>query len=207
MSKSKRNTVDPTDIMESYGADTARWFMLSDSPPDRDVIWTEESVAGAYRFVQRVWRLVDDAVALAPVVPAAGAAALNETSDAAVALRKVAHRTLAAVEDSIAGLRFNVAVARSTSWPTRSPRRWRPSVSRRPDAADRALGAAIREALDMLVEMMAPMMPHLAEECWAALGHDGSGGDARRGPRSTAACSSRTRSPCRSRSTARSAAN
>src|SRR5205807_8481332 len=60
MSKSKRNTVDPDDIIGSYGADTARWFMLSDSPPDRDVIWTEEGVQGAGRFVQRLWRLVHE---------------------------------------------------------------------------------------------------------------------------------------------------
>ena len=56
MSKSKRNTVDPDDIIASYGADTARWFVLSDSPPDRDVIWTEAGVEGAHRFVQRLWR-------------------------------------------------------------------------------------------------------------------------------------------------------
>ncbi len=112
MSKSKRNTIDPSDIMESYGADTARWFMLSDSPPDRDVIWTEESVAGAYRFVQRVWRLIgewSEEKAAAPA-PAAGA---NEANPAALALRKSAHRALAASEDAIRGLRFNVAVART----------------------------------------------------------------------------------------------
>ena len=171
MSKSKRNTIDPTDIMASYGADTARWFMLSDSPPERDVIWTEESVAGAFRFVQRVWRLVNDAVALAPVVPAADAAALNETSDAAVALRKVAHRTLAAVEDSIAGLRFNVAVARIYELANAIGAALATLGQQGPDAADRALGAATRTALEMLIEMMAPMMPHLAEECWMALGH------------------------------------
>ena len=61
MSKSKKNVVDPDDIIASYGADTARWFMLSDSPPDRDVIWTEAGVEGAHRFVQRVWRLVSEA--------------------------------------------------------------------------------------------------------------------------------------------------
>src|SRR5690606_36017717 len=60
MSKSKKNVVDPDDIIASYGADTARWFMLSDSPPDRDVIWTESGVEGAYRFVQRVWRLISE---------------------------------------------------------------------------------------------------------------------------------------------------
>ena len=80
MSKSKRNTIDPSDIMTSYGADTARWFMLSDSPPDRDVIWTEESVAGAARFLQRVWRLIGEAMALQPVVPPAGSAPLAEVS-------------------------------------------------------------------------------------------------------------------------------
>ena len=68
MSKSRRNTVDPTDILETYGADTARWFMLSDSPPDRDVIWTEDGVAGAHRFVQRIWRLVGEAAQLEPAV-------------------------------------------------------------------------------------------------------------------------------------------
>ena len=109
MSKSKRNTVDPADIMESYGADTARWFMLSDSPPERDVIWTEESVAGAYRFVQRVWRLVEDWRAEAG---AAGAAAAAPAGEPRHALRRAAHRALADVEEAIHGLRFNVAVAK-----------------------------------------------------------------------------------------------
>src|SRR5215203_306158 len=103
MSKSKKNTVDPDDIIGSYGADTARWFMLSDSPPERDVIWTEEGVQGASRFVQRVWRLVNEVAAL-------GSAAAPSRDDHPV--RRAAHKTLAAVEESIEGLRFNVAVAR-----------------------------------------------------------------------------------------------
>src|SRR5262249_48967729 len=108
MSKSKRNTVDPTDILASYGADTARWFMLSDSPPDRDVIWTEEGVAGAFRFVQRIWRVVNDG---ADAVRDADQEATG-TSESATALRKAAHRALATAEENIRGLRFNVAVAR-----------------------------------------------------------------------------------------------
>jgi leucyl-tRNA synthetase len=157
--------------MSTYGADTARWFMLSDSPPDRDVIWTEESVAGAARFLQRVWRLVSEAVALQPVVPRAGTSPIGEASEDAAALRKVAHRTLAAVDEAIVGLRFNVAVAKIYELANAIGAALAILPQQRQDAADHALGAAVREALEMIVTMMAPMMPHLAEECWAALGH------------------------------------
>ena len=168
MSKSKRNTVDPSDIMESYGADTARWFMLSDSPPDRDVIWTEESVAGAYRFVQRVWRLVGEwCEERANAAPAGAPAGTNEASPAALALRKSAHRALAAAEDAIQGLRFNVAVARIYELTNAI------AAAVAASQKDAMLRQAIDEALRILVLMMAPMMPHLAEECWSVLGRDG----------------------------------
>jgi leucyl-tRNA synthetase len=154
MSKSRRNTVDPTDIMDAYGADTARWFVLSDSPPERDVIWTEDGVAGAYRFVQRVWRLAGE------IADAKGKGSGDEAE--AAALRKQAHRTLKAVEESIEGLRFNVAVARIYEL-----------VNAIASAAPRLAGTpALREALAILIQVMAPMAPHLAEECWAALGHN-----------------------------------
>ena len=165
MSKSKRNTVDPSDIMESYGADTARWFMLSDSPPDRDVIWTEESVAGAYRFVQRIWRLVGEWSE-----EKANTAARRPPDTAnpeALALRKSAHAALAAAEDAIKGLRFNVAVAKIYELTNAI------AAAQGAPAKDAMVRAAIAEALDLLVLMMAPMMPHLAEECWLTLGHDG----------------------------------
>jgi leucyl-tRNA synthetase len=157
MSKSRRNTVDPTDIIRSYGADTARWFMLSDSPPDRDVIWTEEGVAGAHRFVQRVWRLVSEWVE-AP--RSSGTAA---TSAEALALRKAAHRAVVAVEENIRGLRFNVAVARIYELVN--------AIAAAKASTGQELASAIDEALELLIHIMAPMMPHLAEECWAALGH------------------------------------
>jgi leucyl-tRNA synthetase len=162
MSKSKRNTVDPSDIIDSYGADTARWFMLSDSPPERDVIWTEEGVAGAHRFVQRVWRMVSEA---APGLPPPGAPPAEGSDEAAAALRKAAHRALADVGAQIEALRFNVAVARIYELAN--------AIAAAAPAAgeSRALGGARREALELLVQMMAPMMPHLAEECWRALGH------------------------------------
>ena len=108
MSKSKRNTVDPDDIIGSYGADVARWFMLSDSPPERDVNWTEKGVQGAWRFAQRLWRLVGEAAEIARAAPAARPA---HFSPAALALRKATHQALAKVTDDIEKLHFNVCVA------------------------------------------------------------------------------------------------
>src|SRR4051794_14715521 len=102
MSKSKKNVVDPDDIIADYGADTARWFMLSDSPPERDVIWTEEGVQGAGRFVQRIWRLVGEILELTSPVATATAFGADATS-----IRKAAHRALAAVEGDIERLAFN----------------------------------------------------------------------------------------------------
>jgi leucyl-tRNA synthetase len=164
MSKSKRNTVDPDDIIGNYGADTARWFMLSDSPPERDVIWTEEGVQGAWRFMQRLWRLVGEAAEVAatadaPRPPAFGAAAL--------ALRKAAHRALAHASEDVERLRFNVCVAHIYEF-FNAFQASLGSVETEPTADYRW---AVREAIDILVRLFHPMMPHLAEECWAVLGH------------------------------------
>ncbi len=167
MSKSKRNTVDPDDILSTFGADTARWFMLSDSPPDRDVIWTEEGVQGAYRFVQRLWRLTND---LAELAAPANAARPSDFSAAAEGVRKAAHGALARVSEDIARLRFNRCVAHIyelANTLTASTTGLRASGAK--ISAD--LAYAVREAGDILIRIAAPMMPHLAEECWAALGH------------------------------------
>jgi leucyl-tRNA synthetase len=167
MSKSKKNTVDPDDIIASYGADTARWFMLSDSPPERDVIWTEEGVQGAARFVQRVWRLV---LELAERTQAHGEA-VGGNSESAVAARKAAHRALTAVEENIEALRFNVAVAKIYEL-TNTLQALLNDV-KSIEAAPPELASALREAAEILVRLLAPMMPHLAEECWQALGCKG----------------------------------
>lgn len=157
MSKSKKNVVDPDDIIASYGADTARWFMLSDSPPERDVIWTEEGVQGAARFVQRVWRLVH------------GAAAANGEGGATdLVLRKAAHKALAAVGEDVERLRFNRCVAHIYTLANALDEGLRTGASR----------AATGEAARILVQLIAPMMPHLAEECWRVLGQTGLVADA-----------------------------
>jgi leucyl-tRNA synthetase len=165
MSKSKRNTVDPDDIIAAYGADTARWFMLSDSPPERDVIWTEEGVQGAWRLVQRLWRLVNEAGAVAAPANAAPPPSFGEP---ALTLRKAAHRALARVTEDIERLRFNVAIAHIYEF-ANALQASLGSLEAEP-AADYRFAA--REAADILVRLFHPMMPHLAEECWAALGHE-----------------------------------
>ncbi|MFT0892786.1 leucine--tRNA ligase [Pseudochelatococcus sp. G4_1912] len=163
MSKSKKNVIDPDEIIETFGADTARWFMLSDSPPERDVIWTEEGVQGAHRFVQRLWRLVQEAANL-------------KATDGVVdeqgvqTLRKVAHRTLIGVEESIDRLRFNRAVAQIYELANALQDVLVPA---RKAGASAALKAAAHEAASFLAQTAAPMMPHLAEECWKVLGHEG----------------------------------
>jgi leucyl-tRNA synthetase len=165
MSKSKRNTVGLDEIAGSAGADVARWFMLSDSPPERDVIWTEEGVQGAWRFVQRLWRLVGDAADIA--VPA-NAPRPASFGDAAMALRKAAHGALAKVSEDIDKLRFNRCVAHIYEFANA----FQASLGEQEKAPPPDYFWAVREAADILVRLFHPMMPHLAEECWLALGHN-----------------------------------
>jgi leucyl-tRNA synthetase len=165
MSKSKKNVVDPDDIIASYGADTARWFMLSDSPPERDVIWTEAGVEGAHRFVQRVWRLISETSAeLSGIAPQAA------SDGEAGALSKAAHKALKAVGEDIGRLGFNKAVARIYELVNAMQA---PFAAVAAGKASPELRSAAREAVDILIVMIAPMMPHLAEESWAALGGEG----------------------------------
>ena len=165
MSKSKKNVVDPDDIIASYGADTARWFMLSDSPPERDVIWTEAGVEGAHRFVQRLWRLIGEAgPALSGAKPVAG------SDGAALAVSRAAHKTVAAVGADLEKLGFNKAVARLYELTNTLAQ---PLQAAANGEADAALLGALRQATGFLVLMIAPMMPHLAEECWKAIGGEG----------------------------------
>ncbi len=145
MSKSKKNVVDPDTIMARHGADAVRWFMLSDSPPERDLPWSEAGIEGCSRFVQRLWRLF--------------AAPLSGSGDQDAALERKTHQTIAAVAADIEALSFNKAVARIYEL-AGATEKAAPSASR--DAAVRAL-----------ILLVAPMMPHLAEEAWARRGEAG----------------------------------
>lgn len=149
MSKSKRNTVDPEPILAKYGADAVRWFMLSDSPPERDLEWSEGGIEGASRFVQRVWRLANDSKAA-------------EGEDES--LKRKVHRTIAAVGEAIEALQFNKAVAQLYELTT---------------AIEKAGASRSRnEAIRALILLVAPGAPHLAEECWAAIDGTGMVADA-----------------------------
>ena len=150
MSKSKKNTVDPAPIVDRYGADAVRWFMLSDSPPERDLEWSEASIEGAARFVQRVWRLVG---------AAGGGGSSGDPS-----IGKRVHRATAAIGMAIEGLQFNKAVA---------------AAYELVGAIEKATPSASRDdAIRTLVRLISPMAPHLAEECWAQLGNEGLVADA-----------------------------
>ncbi len=151
MSKSKRNVVDPDEIIATYGADTARWFMLSDSPPERDVIWTDAGIEGAWRFVQRVWRVVGQVSNL----DASGKLIPDD-------LTRNAHRTLDKVGKMIADLRFNNAVAQIYSLLN--------AIEKSANNSNQHHSPAIVDATKIIVQLFAPMMPHLAEECWKKLG-------------------------------------
>ena len=144
MSKSKKNVVDPDGIIDQYGADAVRWFMLSDSPPERDLEWSESGIEGCWRFVQRLWRI---------------ATAVRTGGDRDVMLDKLVHKTIAGVTSDIDALAFNKAVARLYALA---------------NAIEKAKpGASRDEAARTIVLLVSPMLPHIAEEIWAQWGEGG----------------------------------
>ncbi len=163
VSKSKRNGINLQTYVNEFGADVLRWFVLSDSPPERDVEWTAAGVEGSWRFMQRVWGLVDGHGHAAPKPGDAAPAEAN--AGEALALRRLAHRTIAAVTDGIEGFRFNTSVARCYELVN--------AVAKARDAADPGLVWARGEALRILALLLQPFVPHLAEECWVKLGQAG----------------------------------
>jgi len=157
MSKSKKNTVDPDNIIAMFGADTARWFVLSDSPPERDVEWTQSGAEGAGRFVQRVWGVFNVLSDAARDAQAAG-------SDEATALRRASHKAVHAIDRAIEEFRFNSAIATVHEWV---------SSLKKAEQGGGDLLAARLEGASMLARCLVPFMPHLAEECWTMIGGEG----------------------------------
>ena len=160
MSKSKRNTIDPEAIIATYGADTARWFMLSDSPPEREMEWTDAGIEGAWRFTQRLWRQLSESIA---TLPAVGAPQPESFDDAAQALRRICHKAIAAVSSDIEAFHFNKAVARLYQFSNEIAAF---------EQSTPAAGWALREAWESMARLLSRMMPHLAEEMWQLLGHE-----------------------------------
>ena len=153
MSKSKKNLVGLEDIVASYGADTARLFLLSDSPPERDLEWTEAGVEGTWRYVNRLFRLIyEHRDRLAPIGTQTG-----DTGET----RRLVHKTIASVTEDLEQFRFNRGVARL-----------RELSNHLEGVAGSVDGAVLREALEVLATLIGPMMPHLAEELWRLMGHD-----------------------------------
>jgi leucyl-tRNA synthetase len=150
MSKSKKNVVDPATIISEYGADTARWFVLSDSPPERDVEWTAAGAEAAHKHLSRVWRLVTD------IAEGTGA----DAPEADEALLREMHKTIHDVSAGVESFGFNAAIARLYAFTNTL-------------AKSQAGAAAKRQAATALVQLMAPMTPHLSEELWHRLGHEG----------------------------------
>jgi len=149
MSKSKNNVVDPMTIIADYGADTARWFVLSDSPPERDVEWTAAGAEAAHKHLARVWRLAADI-----------ARAEDTANDADEALLREMHKTIRDVTLGIESFGFNAAIARLYAFTA--------TLAKSTAGAD-----ARRQAARTLAQLMSPMTPHLAEDIWATLGGEG----------------------------------
>jgi leucyl-tRNA synthetase len=161
MSKSKRNVVGLDAVVDTYGADTARFYLLSDSPPERDLEWTETGIEGIWRYVNRLWRMVSEP----PVaLPPPGAPVPTSLSTPVAAIRRATHKTIAAVTDDLDKFRFNRAVARI--------RELTNELDELP-VAEPGAPEVLREGLETLAHLIGPMMPHLAEEMWQELGGSG----------------------------------
>lgn len=156
MSKSKKNVVDPGKIIDSYGADTARLFMLSDSPPERDIEWSEAGIEGAWRYIGKLWRSVVDAD-----LPPAGAPVAGALDPRTLGVRQLIHRTIRDFSRDVESFHFNRAVARARE------------LSNALDTLEKNAAAAtvLREGLETLVRLLNPMLPHITEELWERLGH------------------------------------
>ncbi len=162
MSKSKKNVIDPDGLINRYGADTARLFTLFASPPEKDLEWNEQGVEGCFRFLNRVWRLVSENLS---IVDDAGEVAIESLSPAAKDLRRQVHRTIKKVTEDVDGsFHFNTAIAAVMEL-----------VNAITAFVDKEAAAeALREAIETVVRLLSPFVPHICEELWQHLGHEDS---------------------------------
>ncbi|MGH7166731.1 MAG: leucine--tRNA ligase, partial [Nitrospiraceae bacterium] len=168
MSKSKKNIVDPEHLIEAYGADTARLFSLFAAPPEKDLEWSESGVEGCARFLNRVWRLLQEVLSAEGRVLSAGRAKTEALPARALEIRRLTHRTIRKVtEDIEREFQFNTAIAALMELVNGL---YKFSAEREP-GTDPAETAALREAAETLVLLLAPFAPHLAEELWEAIGN------------------------------------
>jgi leucyl-tRNA synthetase len=160
MSKSKKNVVDPEEIISTYGADTARLFMLSDSPPDRDLDWTDSGIDGAWRYVNRLWRMMTE---LKVPLAESGAPQPENFTKAVNEVHRAIHKTVAAVSNDLDKFHFNKAVARI---------RELTNALDTLDGNEAGADWVLRQGFETIICLIGPMMPHIAEELWQQLGHD-----------------------------------
>jgi leucyl-tRNA synthetase len=162
MSKSKKNIIDPQNIVETYGADTARWFILSDTPPERDIQWTDKGVEASSKFIQKAWKLINDGKSK---LPKNNQNLPKKFSSEAIEIRKVTHRAISDVTDALNNLRFNRAIAHLYELSNQI----QIIFSENNKYNDISALYAKRECLETYCQLFSPMAPHLAEECWKIL--------------------------------------
>ncbi|MCD7896609.1 MAG: leucine--tRNA ligase [Planctomycetaceae bacterium] len=161
ISKSKLNIVDPDAIMDRFGADTVRLYMLSDSPPDRMQIWTEDGINGAWRTINRLWRLVMESL---PKIAPKGTPLPADLDEANRALRRKTHQCVKKITDSIeGGYQFNTAIARTNEL-----------LNQLRSSRDEAHPVVLRETLEVIIVCLSPIIPHFADECWSRMGNENS---------------------------------
>jgi leucyl-tRNA synthetase len=163
MSKSHKNVVDPEAIIDAYGADTMRMFIVSDSPPERDLDWTEFGVDGAWRYLNRLWRMVTESELTSPSTEIPQDATTDAAPVALLDIRRAIHKAIRDTTDDLNKLRINRAVARI---------RELSNIVAGLDGNDLASLWVRREGLETLVQLAGPFIPHIAEELWFQLGHD-----------------------------------
>ncbi len=163
MSKSKKNIIDPQSIVETFGADTARWFILSDTPPERDIQWTDKGAEASSRFIQRIWKIVNDGMSIISGIDIDEPKEFTENS---IKMRKITHKAIKDITDALENLRFNRAIAHIYELSNEM----QSIINKNKKLNDISELYSFRELLETYCQLFAPMAPHLAEECWKIIG-------------------------------------